>query len=332
MCKEKSMVSNRLLFALTLAIVFFTCSNSWAAYPSKNISVIVPTGEGGAMDRVVRAVTNVWKDYIGVNFQSSFHAGASGEVGYTLFTKRPSDGHTLLSGNIAPEMMMYVLQEPDFKFPDDFIYFACMDSDPAVLWVRKDGPIQTIQDLVEEGKKRPVTIATSRFPHPSTLAALLLAEATGAQFNIIPYGGGNPARTAGLTGEVDAVTTFLSSSLDFASDVRFIVMFQNENKWKDISQDAPTPKEALDISMPAFGGNRAWGVSREFKEKNPEEYSKLVTSFMKAFDDPRLKEEWQKVGMDPRFLEFQDEEKSMKIAKDMIETAQKYKEILKGKK
>ncbi len=27
---------------------------SWAAYPSKNISIIVPTGEGGAMDRVVR--------------------------------------------------------------------------------------------------------------------------------------------------------------------------------------------------------------------------------------------------------------------------------------
>ncbi len=170
-----------------------------------------------------------------------------------LFSKRPADGHTLLAGNIAPEMMMYVLQEPDFKFPDDFVYFACMDSDPAVLWVRKDGPIQTIQDLVEEGKKRPVTIATSRFPHPSTLAVLLLGEATGAQFNVIPYGGGNPARTAGLTGEVDAVTTFLSSSLDFASDVRFIVMFQNENKWKDISQNAPTPKEALGVQMPEFG-------------------------------------------------------------------------------
>lgn len=305
---------------------------SWAAYPSKNISIIVPTGEGGAMDRVVRAITNVWKDYIGVNFQSTFHAGASGEVGYMLFSKRPADGHTLLAGNIAPEMMMYVLQEPDYKFPDDFVYFACMDSDPAVLWVRKDGPIQTIQDLVEEGKKRPVTIATSRFPHPSTLAVLLLGEATGAQFNVIPYGGGNPARTAGLTGEVDAVTTFLSSSLDFASDVRFLVMFQNENKWKDISQNAPTPKEALGVQMPEFGGNRAWAVSRQFRDKNPADYEKLVESFKKAFEDPRLREEWQKVGMDPQFLEFKDEAESMKMAQDMIETAMKYKEILKGKK
>ena len=159
---------------LAWVLVIGGAAVSWAEYPSKNISVIVPTGEGGAMDRVVRAVTNVWKDYIGVNFQSTFHAGASGEVGYMLFSKRPADGHTLLAGNIAPEMMMYVLQEPDFKFPDDFVYFACMDSDPAVLRVRNDGPIQTIQDLVEDGKKRHVAIATSRFPHPSTLAALLL--------------------------------------------------------------------------------------------------------------------------------------------------------------
>ena len=84
--------------------------------------------------------------------------------------------------------------------------------------------------------------------------------------------------------------------------------------------------------MPEFGGNRAWAVSREFREKNPEEYTKLVDSFRKAFDDPKLQDEWKKVGMDPRFLEFKNEEESMKMAQDMIETAMKYKEILKGKK
>ena len=55
-------------------------------------------------------------------------------------------------------------------------------------------------------------------------------------------------------------------------------------------------------------------------------------SFRKAFDDPKLQDEWKKVGMDPRFLEFKNEEESMKMAQDMIETAMKYKEILKGKK
>ena len=305
------------------------CGAAGAAdYPSKNISVVVPTAEGGAADRVIRAVTNVWRKYLGVNFQSTFHPGASGEVGYTLFLERPADGYTLLSGNIAPEMMMYALQKPKYKFPDDFVYFACLDSDPAVLWVSKNSPFQTIEQLVEEGKKRPVNIATSRFPHPSTLAVLLLGEMTGAKFNVIPYGGGNAARTAGLTMEVDAVTTFLSSSLDFTSEIRFVVMFQNENKWKEISQNAPTPKEALGVDLPDFGGNRSWAVARAFKDQRPEEYKKLVDSFRQVFEDPALREEWKKVGMDPQFLEYRDEEQSMKMAEEMMQTAIKYREIL----
>ncbi len=107
--KGLSAVVKAMCCVLVGAFLFGGTAVSWASYPSKNISVIVPTGEGGAMDRVVvRAVTNVWKDYIGVNFQVPF-IGASGEVGYMLFSKRPADGHTLLAGNIAPEMMMYVL-------------------------------------------------------------------------------------------------------------------------------------------------------------------------------------------------------------------------------
>jgi tripartite-type tricarboxylate transporter receptor subunit TctC len=328
--KKKNFVLMIVLCAFLVSLGTF--AEAASNYPNKNISVVVPTAEGGAADRVIRAVTTVWRKYLGVNFQNTFHPGASGEVGYTIFLERPADGYTLLSGNIAPEVMMYALQEPRYKFPEDFIYFACMDSDPAVLWIPNNSPFQNLNQLIEEGKKRPINVATSRFPHPSTLAVLLLGELTGAQFNIIPYGGGNAARTAGLTNEVDAVTTFLSSSLDFASEIRFVVIFQQENKWKDISQNAPTPKEALGVELPDFGGNRAWAVSRAFKDQHPEDYKKLVDSFEQAFRDPALKEEWKKVGMDPQFLEYRNEEESMKMAETMIETALKYKNVLKKEK
>jgi len=301
-------------------------------YPSKNIQVIIPTGEGGAMDRAVRAFTSVWSKELGTNFESSFYSGASGEVGYGFFLDTPADGYTLLAGNIGPEVMMYGLQKPDFKFPEDYVYFATMDADPAVIWVLKNSPFQTIEDLIEEAKKRTVTISTSRYPHPSTLAALILAEETGAQFNIIPYGGGSPARTAGIIGEVDAVTSFLSSSLDLASEIKFLIMFNNENEWKDISDNAPTPKEAFDIDMPAFGANRAWAVQREFIENYPERYELLKTTFEKTMNDPAVGEEFKKVGMDPGFLQFLDEEQSMKVAEELLKMVEKYSKLLEGKK
>ena len=300
-------------------------------YPKKNIEVIVPTSEGGAMDRAVRAFTSVWSKELGVNFEPSFYKGASGEVGYEFFLNKPSDGYTLLAGNIGPEVMMYGLQSPKFKFPEDYVYFATMDADPAVIWVPKNSPFQTIEDLIEEAKKRPVTIATSRYPHPSTLAALILAEETGAQFNIISYGGGSATRTAGITGEVDAVTSFLSSSLDLASELKFLIMFNDENKWKDISDDAPTPKEAFNIDMPSLGANRAWAVQREFIEKYPERYELLKTTLEKTMNDPAVAEEFKKVGMDPGFLQFLNEEQSMKEAEAMLKIVNEYGELLKGK-
>ncbi len=299
-------------------------------YPENNISVIIPTGEGGAMDRVVRAFTNVWSKELGVNFESSFYDGASGEVGYKFFMDKPGDGYTLLAGNIGPEMMMYGLQKPDYKFPEDYVYFATMDADPAVIWVQNDSPFQTIEDLIEEAHKRPVTIATSRYPHPATLAALILAEETGAEFNIISYGGGSATRTAGITGEVDAVTSHLSSSLALSEDIRFLIMFNDENNWKDISDSAPTPKEAFDIEMPSLGANRAWAVKREFIENYPERYELLKSTLIKVMNDPALDEEITNAGMDSSFMNYLDEEQSMKIAEDMQKLVEKYSDILQG--
>lgn len=297
-------------------------------YPEKNIQVIIPTSEGGAMDRAVRSFTNVWKEELGVDFESRFYEGASGQVGYEFFMNAPTDGYSLLAGNIGPEVMMYGLQEPDYNFPGDYVYFATMDADPAVIWVQKDSPFQSIEDLIEEAKKRPVTIATSRYPHPATLAALILAEETGAQFNIISYGGGSAARTAGITGEVDAVTSHLSSSLDLSSDLKFLIMFNEENYWEDISDSAPTPKDAFNLDIPNLGANRAWGVHAEFIEQYPERYELLKTTFEKTMDTPEVKEEFKNAGMDPSFLKYLNEEQSMKLAEKMSEIVEEYKELL----
>jgi len=38
-------------------------SPALAAYPDRNIDVIIPTREGGGADRLFRAFTSVWKNY-----------------------------------------------------------------------------------------------------------------------------------------------------------------------------------------------------------------------------------------------------------------------------
>jgi tripartite-type tricarboxylate transporter receptor subunit TctC len=92
-------------------------------YPSRPFSVVIPTGQGGGAERLARAFDDAWSKSLGQQFEYTFHPGAAGQIGYELFCKRrPKDGHNLLFGNMGAEMIMYAIQKPNYKFPEDFIY------------------------------------------------------------------------------------------------------------------------------------------------------------------------------------------------------------------
>src|SRR6187551_2648174 len=144
----------------------------WAraqAYPSKNIHVVVPTAQGGGADRLARVFDDFWGPLLKTNFEYGFFPGAAGQVGYELYLhKRERDGHNLLFGNMGPEMIMYALQKPKYRFPEDYQYFCRLDVDDSVVYVRRQSPFKRLEDLVAEAKKRVVNVAVSRLPHPAS--------------------------------------------------------------------------------------------------------------------------------------------------------------------
>src|SRR3712207_1612779 len=145
------------------------------AYPQRNFRVIIPTGQGGGAERLARPFDDAWSKHLQKQFEYSFHAGAAGQVGYELFVKRsPHDGHHLLFGNMGPEMIMYAVQKPDYRFPQDFVYFSRMDIDDSVIFVKRDSPYQDIKAVVEAAKKKTLNVAVSRIPHPASIGLLAL--------------------------------------------------------------------------------------------------------------------------------------------------------------
>ena len=82
--------------------------------------------------------------------------------------------------------------KPKYKFPGDYVYITKTSSEHMCVFTGADNKIQSIEQLVDEGKKRTVNISVSRLPHSASIATLSLAEATGARFNIVPFGGRGP--------------------------------------------------------------------------------------------------------------------------------------------
>src|SRR5687767_11669338 len=53
-----------------------------AGYPSKNMRVVIPTGQGGGADRLARVFDDFWGPLLKTKFEYGFFAGAAGQVGY----------------------------------------------------------------------------------------------------------------------------------------------------------------------------------------------------------------------------------------------------------
>lgn len=316
---------------LTAAGMMFGSSVFANKFPSGSMRVVIPTSEGGGVDRSARAFNSVWSKYLGANFEYDYFPGAAGQVGYeTYMGRRAADGQNLLFGNIGPEMIMYGTQNPSYSYPDDFIYFASVDVDDSVIWVAENSPFQTIGDLVEAGQSQRINFSTSRLPHPSSLGVLALAEATGADFRLIPYGGGSAARSAALTGEVHACATFMSSSLGVADQARFLTVFNRRNRLPSKTDDAPPVNEVFNTSIPVLSGNRTWAVHRSVKEEHPDRYEVLTRTVREAHNDPETVKAYANAGVPEEFVEFSNADECEALAESFLELTERYKEMLTG--
>lgn len=300
------------------------------SFPSRNMDVVIPTREGGGADRLYRSFTSIWSRYLNTEFEVGFFPGASGRAGYeTYVNQRERDPHNLLFGNMGPELAVMVVQETPFGFPDDIQYFSRLDVDPSVLFVAADSPFQTIDDVIEEGKKRPLSTATSRLPHPASIGALLLGEETGAQFNLVPYSGGRNTIAAVVTGEAD-IGVLPAGGTAGSDAMRILLMMNDENPIPDLTNDAPLMNDHFGMNAPPLVSARAFAIHTETIENNPEAFEILERTSREAFEDPEMEEAFRQAGQPVELVKYGNREECAQLAESMLELAERFKPLLTG--
>ncbi|MEJ1156897.1 tripartite tricarboxylate transporter substrate-binding protein [Prosthecomicrobium sp. N25] len=302
-------------------------------YPERNFKVIIPTGQGGGAERLARPFDDAWSKHLKKQFEYTFHPGAAGQVGYELFVKRnPRDGHHLLFGNMGPEMIMYAVQKPDFKFPQDITYFCRMDIDDSCIFVKRDSPLKDLQSIVDAAKKRPLNVAVSRIPHPASIGILALGDAVGAKFNLIPYGGGNPTYIAVLNGEADIGALPIAGTLSMTDRLKVLGVFSGENIFAKLTENAPTVNQVFGTKIPDLYSSRAWAVHTEWADANPAEFDFLQKTAEMAHADPTFRDAYVKAGSPAESLKYGDRKVCMDYALGMLELAQRYEKVLSAAK
>ncbi len=299
-------------------------------FPSRNMRVVIPTGQGGGADRLARAFDDFWGPLLSTSFEYNFYAGAAGQVGYELYVnRREKDGHNLLFGNMGPEMIMYALQRPPYRFPQDYQYFCRLDVDDSVVFVRRNSPFQKVEDLVTEAKRRAVNVAVSRIPHPASIGMLALGAAQQARFNLVPYGGGNPTTVAVLNGEADCGALPVAGVVSMRDQLRVLGVFNDENRLPQQTGNAPTVNAVFGTRIPPLYSSRSWAIHTEVIERHPERFARLESTARQVFDNPRYRPEYERsTGAPAETLQYGDRELCTRYSLAMVELANEYRSLL----
>jgi tripartite-type tricarboxylate transporter receptor subunit TctC len=302
------------------------------AFPSRNLRVVVPTAQGGGADRLARVFDDFWGPLLKTKFEYNFHPGAAGQVGYELYLhKREHDGHNLLFGNMGPEMIMYALQKPNYRFPEDFQYFCRTDIDDSVVFALRKGKFQRVEDVVAEAKKRPVNVAVSRLPHPASIGMLALGAALGARFNLIPYGGGNPTTVAVLNGEADCGALPMAGVIAQREQMKVLAVFNDENPLASQSDNAPPVNKVFGTKLPELSSSRSWAIHTEVIQKYPERFALLEKTSKQVVADPAFRDAFAKTGAPVEAIQYGDRAACTRYAKGMVELANEYRSLLSAK-
>ncbi|MCC6891033.1 MAG: hypothetical protein IT536_21095 [Hyphomicrobiales bacterium] len=322
------------LAATAAALASASLGAAAQTYPSRRISVVIPTGQGGGAERIARPFDAAWGALLKTQFEYSFYPGAAGQIGYELYVKRrPRDGHNLLFGNMGAELIMYVIQKPDINFPRDFIYFAQLEIDDSCIYVNRNSPFRTIEELVAAARKRTLNVAVSRLPTQTSIAVLALAEATGSRYNLIPYGGGNPTYIAVLNGEAEVGAGPMVGVMTLIDKFRILGVFnRKQNVYAGLSENAPTVNSVFGIDIPDLFTSRAWGVHTEWADKNPEHFALLEHTAREAHASPLFREAYRKTGATDLNLLYGDRKACTDYAVKTLELARRYEPVLTAKR
>jgi tripartite-type tricarboxylate transporter receptor subunit TctC len=327
-----SLGRRRLLAGAGAALALGPLGARAQAFPSKNIRVVIPTGQGGGAERLARAFDESWSKLLKTNFEYSFFPGAAGQVGYEVFVnKRDKDAYNLLFGNMGPEMIMYALQKPAYRFPEDYQYFCRTDIDDSVVFALRKGKFQRVEDVVAEAKRRVVNVAVSRLPHPASIGMLALGAAAGARFNLIPYGGGNPTLVAVLNGEADCGALPMAGVVAQREQMKVLAVFNDENPLAGHSDNAPPINAVFGTKIPELSSSRSWAIHTEAIEKYPERFALLEKTSRQVVESAEFKSAFARTGAPVEAIKYGNREVCTRYAKAMVDLANEYRALLTAK-
>jgi tripartite-type tricarboxylate transporter receptor subunit TctC len=197
------MLKNCILAAL-LAL-----SSSLAAaseFPSRTITIVVPSQAGGLGDILARRVGEKAASLLNATIIVDNKPGAAGGIGGSYVMRAPADGYTILLANGASHGALPALtRNPPYDPLKDFVPIARVGETQLALIASRKLPVKNAQELLDYARNNPGKLSYGTFGHASAghLFGEVMKKENGIEMVHVPYKGENAAVQGLLAGEID---------------------------------------------------------------------------------------------------------------------------------
>jgi tripartite-type tricarboxylate transporter receptor subunit TctC len=161
------------------------------SYPSRPVTVIVPTGAGGPQDVIARVVTDHMRGSLGQAFVIENVPGANGTLGIGRVAHAKPDGYTLaFSVSSATHVFNAAIYALPYDVINDFEPVAMATRDTGAMIVATKGmPANDLKELIAWLGANPdkASLGHTGPGSPAHISGTLFKKQTGTRFQFVSY-------------------------------------------------------------------------------------------------------------------------------------------------
>jgi len=184
-------------------------------WPTRALTMINPFAPGGPNDVPARLFAQRMGEILGQSVIVENVAGAGGMNGADRVAKAQPDGYSFLLGTVGTQAQNQTLfKKPAYDSTRDFVSVGLFLEAPLVLVVRKDLPVNSMQEFVTYAKANAdkMQFASAGTGSAIHLGCALMNSATGVNVIHVPYRGSNPAMQDLASGRVDYLCDIVTTA------------------------------------------------------------------------------------------------------------------------
>jgi tripartite-type tricarboxylate transporter receptor subunit TctC len=193
------------LLAITLTVLAGIVSAAAQTYPSRPITIIVPTTAGGPPDTIARLLGERIRPMLGQPVIVENVTGAGGTLAIARVARAAPDGHTVSIGHLNSHVFSGATYTTSYDLLTDLEPVGLLTTAPLVFVAKTALPPNDLNELLAWLKANPnkASFGSVGMGGPARVWGTYFKASTGTEFQFIPYRGAASIVQDLVAGQID---------------------------------------------------------------------------------------------------------------------------------